>query len=128
VADAKPTPKLVEMSKLNDGVAEEFWREALLAVLANIEDPNTAWDAKRKINLTFTIQPTDEDRRSAYIAVECSTKLAGVKPAASVMFIGRHEGMPAAIEAARQSDMFPKPNTKPAPVQIAVEKDGTDDE
>jgi hypothetical protein len=109
-------PNLVTLSGLGDGTAEELFQAALTKVLENIEDPNTDAKAKRTISLDFVVTP-DENRRTAKIAVACSTRLAGMKPLGTNIFIGRHEGRLAAAEQLRQEEMFPTPAPKPAVIE-----------
>jgi len=100
------TPADVTLATLAEGAPEELFREALRAVLANVDDPNTDWKARRRIQLTFDVA-TDEERRSAKVTVACSTKLAGIRPVATFVHIGRRGGVLAAVEAARNEELFP---------------------
>lgn len=108
-------PRMVTLDTIAEGAACQLFEQALARVLENIDDPNTAADAKRAITLTFTIKP-DEDRRHALVAVACATKIAGIRPIGTHMFIGRHKGRLAAAEPQPQADMFPQPVAVPTVV------------
>lgn len=109
----------VSLSNLSDGAAEELFALAFAQVLANIDDPNTPWKAKRAITLSFEFT-TDEERRHAWVDIAYATKLAAAKPATTVLHLGRHKGELAASEAMRQEDMFPEPAGRPAAVAEGV--------
>jgi len=113
---AAPDPRLVSLSTLAQGAVEELWQTALAQVLENIDDPNTAADFKRKITLEFVIEPAD-DRRSAKVTFRSGVKTAGVKAVGTAVYLGRHEGRLAAVEAIPQEELFPRPASKPALVQ-----------
>lgn len=105
-------PNLITLQNIGNGAAEELFQAALSAALENIDDPNTDPKAKRAVTLVFTFK-TDEDRRAGYVEIACGTKLAGIRPVSTRVFIGRHEGMLAAAQAPRQEEMFPQPKGKP---------------
>ena len=109
-------PRLVTLSGLAQGAVEELWQAALAQVLENIDDPNTAADTKRKIGLEFVVEP-DESRKSAKITFRSTVKVAGVRAVGTSVFIGKHEGRLAAVEAIPQEELFPRPAGKPALVQ-----------
>jgi hypothetical protein len=109
-------PKTLKLDTICEGAAVELFENALGAVLANIDDVNADAKATRKIVLTVSMKPSDEDRRSAVMMVTCSTKLAGIKPVGNVVAIGRHEGKLAAVEALSQTELFPKPAGRPVAV------------
>ena len=111
-------PQHVTLTGVMDGAAEELFQQALSRVLENIDDPNTAPKAKRSITLTLSVE-VDEERRNAKLYVDCKTKLAPSRPLSTHLHIGRHEGRMAAVEAFRQEEMFPTPNSRPAAVPAA---------
>jgi len=96
----------VTLSTLADGAADELFIDALSKVLDNIADPNTDHRIKREILLRFSIT-ADEDRRVGNISVACATKLAGVKGLAVTVYFGQQDGVQVAVEAPRQTDLFP---------------------
>jgi hypothetical protein len=112
-------PRLVTLSNLADGAADELWRAALARVLENIEDPNTYHKAKRRITLTFDFV-ADEERRVGDVTINSVVRLASVKPLTANVYFGRHQGHLVAVEAPRQEDLF----TAPAPTLAAVEGGG----
>lgn len=112
-------PRLVTLATLADGAVEELWQTALAHVLENIDDPNTEAGFKRKIALEFVLEPA-EDRRSAKLTFRSSVKTAGIRSVGTSVFLGRHQGKPAAVEVNRQEDLFPRPAGKPALVQGGV--------
>lgn len=115
-------PPNTDLRNLGEGVAGELWSAALREVLGNIDDPNTDWKQKRTITLTFAFV-ADETRRATDVEVRCSTKLAGVRPKGTRLFIGhRPEGF-VAVEALPQSDLFK--STEPAQLGV-VEGQATD--
>jgi hypothetical protein len=117
-------PRTLKLDSICEGAAGELFENALEAVLANIDDANADAKATRRIVLTISFKPSDEDRRSALTAVSCVTKLAGVKPVGTVVAIGRHEGKLAAVEMAPQEELFPKPTGRPVAVN---DTPGTED-
>lgn len=76
----------VTLSNIGNGAAAELFNHELTRVLENISDPNTDADQTRKITLEFVIKPSP-DRNMGSIAIKCSAKTAGVKPAAGSMYI-----------------------------------------
>lgn len=109
--------RTVDLSTLAGGAAAELFASAMNAVLENMDDPNTDCKTPRRIALTFTFKP-DEDRRASAVEVGCTTKLAGVRGVPTRIFIGRHRGSLAAVEALRQEEMFPTPAGRPNAVVI----------
>lgn len=114
----QPTPQLVTLSTLSDGAAEELFQAALSQLLENVQDPNTDAKAKRSILLRIDVR-ADENRRAAQLDIACATKLAGVRPVGTRIFLGRHQGSVAAVEQLHQEEIFPKPAGGPRPVEVA---------
>lgn len=92
------------------GAAEEKFNAELARVLANIQDPNTSWKAKRKIVMEITFEPRAEDRIDINILIDVKAKLTADKPFLSRIFVGRTiGGRPEAHEInANQGKLFPK--------------------
>lgn len=102
-------PQVVTLMTLADGAALELFQKALKTVLENIDDPNTDAEAKRAIRLEFNFSPDDE-RRVGSVEVKCSTKLAGIRGAHTLIYMGRHQGELVAVEHnPKQVELFPAP-------------------
>ena len=72
-------------------------------IFENIEDPNTDYKAKRKIQLTLTFLPDDEGRESVKMAVEVKSTLAPTVPIKTNLYMVRgEEDEPMIVEAVRQ--------------------------
>lgn len=114
-----PDVREFTLGTLGGGAAEELFADALDKVLANIDDPNTDWKARREVvlRLSFT---TKEDRRVGDVAVSVATKLAGVKGVTAQVYYGRHEGRHAIVEGPKQDDLFTKPQGAPRPVEAVA--------
>lgn len=61
------------------GALQEKVNQAFEQVMKNMQDPNTPWKNKRKINLTLTFIQ-NEDRTDCTCDISVDTKLAAVKP------------------------------------------------
>lgn len=102
------------LDTLANGALLELFNAELTRVLTNIQDPNTAHNAKRGITLTISFKAS-EQRDVADISVASSCKLAGIKPVSSVVFIGRQNGKLVAVESnPKQQGLFDP--DKPAPL------------
>lgn len=64
---------LLEMA--NGAIKERVDYEAV-KIFENIEDPNTDYKAKRKIQVTLVFQPDDDGRESIKMSTEAKTTLA----------------------------------------------------
>jgi len=113
--------KPITISTLAGGAVDELFADALAKVCENIADPNTDHKAARVILLKFTVL-ADEDRRVGQIEIACANKLAGIKGMRVGVYFGRQDGIPVAVEAPSQVDLFPTPKSRPRVVQIAGEK------
>lgn len=107
--DGKRAPEVLTLASIAEGAALELWQSALDAILRNMQDPNTDMKPKRSIRLEFVFSMLDEDRGVGDVEVKCSTKLAGVKGAKTLVYIGRHQGSLVAVEQPRQTQLFPSP-------------------
>jgi len=87
---------MVTLATIANGAALELFERELSRVIENIADVNTDWKAKREIHLKVTIMP-DEGRGLAVTALQVTSKLAGVKPVATVVYFGRKDGQPVAV-------------------------------
>ena len=88
----------VTLSTLAKGAVPELFQEELRKVLENIADVNTDAERKREIVIRVSIVPGPE-RETGQVDVAISSKLAGVKKASSVIFMGRHHNEPVALES-----------------------------
>lgn len=122
IATDDELPRLT-LDTLANGAVPELFKQELDRVLANILDPNTPADAKRSIRIDITIEPND-DRTAARHFVEVSSKIAGFKGAAGVMFVGRRRGEPVAVVSNLQQTQLkwdaesaprPLPSAAPSP-------------
>lgn len=108
-------PRPIALSELADGAAEELWREAMFRAIESIQDLNAPWKDKREVILRFRLY-ADEERRAGTVEISCEAKLPHPKGATTTVYFGRHQGVPMAVEAPRQEDMFPTPAARPRPV------------
>lgn len=67
--------QIYSLDKLLGGAVAEMYSKAMRDVAANVLDPNTKPNAKRKITMIMTIDP-DEARDIADMSVEVKTTLA----------------------------------------------------
>ena len=91
---------LLEMAR---GAIMERVNYEAVKVFENIEDPNTDYKAKRKIQLTLTFLPDDEIRESVKMSVEVKSTLAPTVPIKTNLYMVRNEeDEPMIVEAVRQ--------------------------
>lgn len=83
--------KQMTLQELGGGIVPELFDLELGRVLRNIDDVNTEATATRSISIAITVKPS-EDRESAGVTVKVSSKLAGPRPQATSVFIGRDQG------------------------------------
>jgi hypothetical protein len=100
---------LVNIGNVADGAVVELFETKIHEVYANIADINTSVRQKRTltIKLTFTPHP---DRKGAAISTTCETKLAGIEPHESTIYVAKDEdgNLFGFTEDPRQQVMFPK--------------------
>jgi len=104
--------KKVLLESLQDGAVIDLFNEELRKVMANIGDINTKPDGVRSIKIELVIKP-DKTRRSADTRLTVSSKLAGIKPQESFLFIEKEEdGSLTAYEdmPGPELDLAPKAN------------------
>lgn len=104
------TNRQITLSTVAGGAADELFIDAMAKVLQNIADLNTDHRIKREIVLKFQVS-ADEERRVGKMSVSCTTKLAGVKGLEVGVYFGTHYGVQVAVEAPRQTDLFPTPTS-----------------
>ena len=96
----------VDLFTICKGAAHPLFQNALEAVNANIKDPNTGVDKKRKITLTFEITPY-LDRSGAGVVCSVDTKLAGIMGVESTIYLKKTEGkVEAFTQDTSQADLF----------------------
>lgn len=69
----------ISLKDLAGGALQEKVNQAFEKVMQNMQDPNTPWKNKRKINLILTFEQ-NEDRTDCTCDISVDTKLASVKP------------------------------------------------
>ena len=110
----------ITLGTIANGAVEEMFAERRQEVAKNIADPNTDWKATRKITVEVLIKP-NEERNIGDVFVKVSSKLAGLKPVQTVVYMGRQNGKLAVVENnPKQLGMFDAASGKPAgPVGLA---------
>ena len=93
---AKPQ-QVVTLISLREGAACELWQANLARVLENLADRNTDWKAGRRITLQFDFK-TNEGRELCDVAIKAATKLAGLKPVETIVYLGKQNGEFIAVE------------------------------
>ncbi len=79
--------RILSLSDLNHGKANQLFTEELGHVLENIADEGTSWKANRIITLKVKIRATSPKRTRVITSVQCSTTIAPREPSASEMGI-----------------------------------------
>lgn len=69
----------ISLQDIAGGALQEKVNQAFEKVIQNMQDPNTPWKNKRKINLCLTFIQ-NEDRTDCTCDISVDTKLAAVKP------------------------------------------------
>lgn len=92
---------LLEMAK--GAIIERVDYEAA-KVFENIEDPNTDYKAKRKIQVTLVFQADDDSREGVKMSTEVKSTLAPTVPISTNLYMVRDENdAPMIVEAIRQT-------------------------
>lgn len=86
----------VHLENLGGGAAVELFEHEWDRLLENILDPNTEAEAKRTLTLKVTVKP-QESREMAHLQIDVSTKLAGPRPAGSIVYMGKQDGRTVAV-------------------------------
>lgn len=108
------TPKLrqIELASLGGGALTELFEHELARVLANIDDENTDPTTPRTLTMKVVFTPTPS-RDGAICKLEVNSKLAGIRPAETIVYFNREEkdGPLLAMNAdSRQIDLDYKAN------------------
>lgn len=118
-------PITINIGNVCGGAMVEAFALKLQELLDNIMDPNTEARKKRELHLVLRLTPKD-DRVQIDSEFECTTKLAGLIPTQSRMYIGRDEmgSLYALTEDPRQMHIFtpPKPVEAPKPIEFKTSK------
>jgi len=69
----------ISLQDVAGGALQEKMNQAFAQVMQNMQDPNTPWKNKRKINICLSFEQ-DEDRTDCTCDIAVDVKLAGVKP------------------------------------------------
>lgn len=78
---------IINLEEFAEGALAEKINVALKEVLANIQDPNTDFKIKRKLNVEMVFESGD-DRELATVSIIAKTKLAPNKPIQTKVVIG----------------------------------------
>lgn len=97
----------IDLNKFADGAIATKVEREFEKVIANIHDPNTEPDKKRKITITLTLS-ADEKREYIDTEVEVKSTLVPQKTASAKMIMGKHEGKLTARElvSGKKGQMF----------------------
>lgn len=79
---------LLSLKDLANGALQEKVDAAMQKVLENMQDPNTPWKNKRKINIKIAFVQ-NESRDDAAVEISVSTDTAPVSPVVTRMAIGK---------------------------------------
>jgi hypothetical protein len=100
-----PVPK-VDLFTICRGAAYQLFQNALEKINANIKDPNTAAEKKRKISLHFEFTPY-LDRSGAEVVCTVENKIAGILGVNSSIYLKKAEGVVEAFtQDVSQLDLF----------------------
>lgn len=115
--DQQHDPITINIGNVCDGAMVEAFEVELQKVLKNIMDQNTDARAKREIRLVLKLYPKD-DRVQINTEFTCETKLAGLMPSTSRLFVAKdaNGALYALDEDPRQMNIF----TPPKPVEVAA--------
>jgi len=97
----------INLNTFADGAIATKVERELERVIANIHDPNTEAEKKRKITITLTLS-ADEKREYIDTEVEVKSTLVPSKSASAKMIMGKHEGKLTARElvSGKKDQMF----------------------
>ena len=87
-SEVEKTFSRTTLETIANGAVREQFADALLKVLANVDDINTEPKQKRKITIEIEFQP-DGSRQSMETSVRVKTKLAPIRNVESVIFVVR---------------------------------------
>ena len=89
--------------EMNSGAILERANREAAKVQENIEDPNTDWKKKRKIQITLVFEAS-ADRETVQMETEVKTTLAPMMPVTTTVYMVRDDqGDPMIVEAVRQT-------------------------
>ena len=89
--------------EMNSGAILERANREAAKVQENIEDPNTDWKRKRKIQITLVFEAS-ADRETVQMETEVKTTLAPMIPVTTTVYMVRDDrGDPMIVEAVRQT-------------------------
>lgn len=112
------TKSIVQMAK---GAIEERIDLEMTRILENILDTNTKATAKRKLTVTFEIQPDDE-RSTLSVSASAKSTLAPTNPVATALYVGKAGDEIQAVEMTAQipgqTDIFGGEQEIPAQLKL----------
>jgi hypothetical protein len=89
--------------EMNSGAILERANREAAKVQENIEDPNTDWKRKRKIQITLVFEAS-ADRETVQMETEVKATLAPMMPVTTTVYMVRDDqGDPMIVEAVRQT-------------------------
>jgi len=98
--------KEVTLSTIADGVASELFQHELDIISENIQDPNTNWQGKRSITLTFEFS-ADENRDEVKVNVNSKSVVAPIKGHSKTVYCGKKNGKNTLYSSdTKQMDIF----------------------
>lgn len=83
--------KVISLDTLKDGSIDETIQSAFREVIADIKDENKDAQKRRKVVVTFLIDPTP-DRAGAKMTTEVKTTLAGQNKSGAMLFFEKKGG------------------------------------
>lgn len=103
----------VDAATLAGGAIIERLNDALMDVIANIQDINTSDKATREVSLKIKIKPSS-DRQTCSYEIHCQPKLAPPSEIANIVYVGIEGGEAVMYENdPRQADLFENDNIVP---------------
>lgn len=89
----------ISLESFASGAIQEHFARDFQKILENIYDPNTSVKIKRKLTITLTLVPGDEDRNFADIEVQSKINLAPIRPVNTRVYIdAKQDGKVSCVE------------------------------
>jgi hypothetical protein len=107
-----PETKHVTLETVGNGAAGELFARELALVIENLVDVNADPKAVREVTLKFKFKP-DPGRDTVDVNVFASSKIASVRPAHALAYLGHRAGKAVLVEHnPNQGDLFDAKNPK----------------
>lgn len=95
-------PNEVNVLELARGAIQEQINGEMEKVMSNILDPNTDPKAARKLTITLTMKPNENNREIVNFSAQAKSTLVPIKPITTSIFVeADHNGRPKAAELTR---------------------------